>query len=198
MPGQEGRGSECDAAPSPLKVAVDSVRADMQRSDTKLTEGATLVGVHMFTDEAAGLPREVMRSRERGLLETAILEPLSQFAGEAAGICLPPNKVMPTTELMAAAQRAASRIVDVIYARNAVVIGVEREVDQDDADYARLGRSLVAILQCHCGERGGSEGAVATLHRIVLERERSERKLAELDPEIVKRVSAEMRLRGKG
>lgn len=130
-------------------------------------------------------------------LEEALIGPLHELAGEAS-MCWDPrpsSAVFDATAVVALAKRTATRIVHILEERKAVAVldGIDRE----EADCARLGRDLVAILQCHCGERGNSEGAVATLHRIVLERDRAERKLAELDPEIVRRVSAEMRLSGK-
>jgi len=131
---------------------------------------------------------------DRMEIELAIATPLHELAGEASMCWEPiPSGVFDANKASAAARRAATAVVAIIEKRNASLVAIERVVDQDDVDDARLGRELVQVLQRHCGARGDSEGAVQTLERIIRERDAAERKFSELDPELVKLVSAEMR-----
>jgi hypothetical protein len=49
--------------------------------------------------------------------------------------------------------------------------GIDSDAPLREREDAAMGRQLVAILLSHAGERGVSEGAVETLHRIIAERD---------------------------
>lgn len=124
---------------------------------------------------------------------------LHELAGRASMCWEPPPAGVFQSDLASdAAKDAGMKVVALVHRLKVVAlvhrhVTVNRETDAEDLRYARVGRDLVAILGAHVGPCGNGEGAVEVLQRLIRERAAAQRQIAELDPEIVKRVSAEMR-----